>query len=91
MPVSDEALAEAIRRVLRESPFHGEGHRKVWARLRRQGVRAGRNRVLRLMREQGLLAPTRRVHVHGEKAHPRTHRRHTANRTWGADGTRFWT
>ena len=30
----DPALAEAIRAVLTASPFHGEGHRKVWARLR---------------------------------------------------------
>jgi len=30
----DAALVEAIRAVLTASPFHGEGHRKVWARLR---------------------------------------------------------
>src|SRR4051812_50182200 len=28
------ALVAAIRTVLAGSPFHGEGHRKVWARLR---------------------------------------------------------
>ena len=28
----DAALVEAIRAVLAASPFHGEGHRKVWAR-----------------------------------------------------------
>ena len=32
--MSDEALTEAIRAVLADSLFHGEGHRKVWARLR---------------------------------------------------------
>src|SRR3954471_21814636 len=37
------------------SPFHGEGHRKVWARLRLAGVRTSKRRVLRLMREHGLL------------------------------------
>jgi hypothetical protein len=45
---------------LRESGFLGEGHRKVKARLSRKGMRVGRNRVLRLMRENGLLAPVRR-------------------------------
>ena len=89
--MSDEALAEAIRRVIRQSPFHGEGHRKVWVRLRREGVRVGRNRVLRLMRENGLLAPTRRVHVRGDKAHAGRIVEDAPNRTWGTDGTRFWT
>jgi putative transposase len=29
----DAALLAAIRAVLAASPFHGEGHRKVWAEL----------------------------------------------------------
>ena len=33
-PMPDAALVERIRAVLSASPFHGEGHRKVWARLR---------------------------------------------------------
>jgi hypothetical protein len=28
----DVALVAAIRALLAASPFHGEGHRKVWAR-----------------------------------------------------------
>ena len=52
-PMPDAALVEAIRGVLAASPFHGEGHRKVWARLRHGGVRTSRRRVLRLMREHG--------------------------------------
>ena len=56
-----ELLAE-IRRDLAESPFVGEGHRKVWARLRlKRGIRTSRKRVLRLTREAGLLAPTPQV------------------------------
>ena len=38
-PMPDAALVEAIRRVLADSPFHGEGYRKVWARLRHAGLR----------------------------------------------------
>src|SRR5215213_2688507 len=58
--VDDAALLEAIRHDLDRSPFSGEGHRKVWARLRAlDGLRVGRDRVLRLMRENALLSPHR--------------------------------
>ena len=57
--MSDDALTAAIRGVLAASPFHGEGHRKVWARLRHAGIRTSLRRVLRLMRENDLLAPGR--------------------------------
>ena len=50
-PMPDADLLDAIRAVLAASPFHGEGHRKVWARLRHGGVRTSRRRVLRLRRE----------------------------------------
>jgi len=30
--LTDAALLVEIRRVLAASPFHGEGHRKIWAR-----------------------------------------------------------
>ena len=45
-PVVDDAgLLEAIRRDLDRSPFSGEGHRKVWARLRAlDDIRVGRDR-----------------------------------------------
>jgi putative transposase len=58
--VSDEGLLAMIRDVIRDTPFAGEGHRSVTARLRREReVRVGRKRVLRLMRQAGLLAPQR--------------------------------
>lgn len=38
--VDDAALLVQIRAVIAESPFHGEGHRKIWSRLRAlKGVR----------------------------------------------------
>src|ERR687893_2758888 len=70
--MSDEALTTAIRGVLAASPFHGEGHRKVWARLRHAGVRTSRRRVLRLMREHGLLAPSRAGAPRGPRHHDGT-------------------
>lgn len=46
---SDEQVVTAIRKVLAESPFLSEGHRKVTARLRYRGIRVGKNHVLRLI------------------------------------------
>ena len=56
--ISDQALVVLIRKVIADSPFCGEGYRKVRARLRRQhDVRVSGKRVLRLLRAHGLLAP----------------------------------
>ena len=71
-PMPDAALVDAIRGVLAASPFHGEGHRKVWARLRHAGVRTSKRRVLRLMGEHGLLAPSRAGAPRGPRAHDGT-------------------
>ena len=58
--VSDPQLVELIREDIESSPFHGEGHRKIHARLRRRkSIVVGRQRVLRLMRERSLLSPYR--------------------------------
>ena len=86
-PMPDGALVDEIRRLLADSPFHGEGHRKVWARLRVKGVRTSRRRVLRLMREHGLLAPGRVGRPHGPKAHDGTIRTERVDAMWGADLT----
>ena len=60
--MTDTELLKQIRGVLADSPNVGEGHRKIWARLRRQrGVLTSRKRVLRLTRKAGLLAPTAQV------------------------------
>ena len=76
-----------IRRILAESPFHGEGYRKVWARLRYQGIRTSKERVRRLKREQGLQAPQRVGHPHGPKAHDGTIITERPNVMWGTDAT----
>src|SRR4029077_15640370 len=84
---SDEVLVEKIQAVLTASPFLGEGHRKVWARLRWEGVRTSKARVLRLMREGDLLAPTRGGHAHGPKAHDGTITTDAPDQMWGMDAT----
>jgi transposase InsO family protein len=83
----DAALVEAIRDLLAESPFHGEGHRKVWARLRFAGIRTSKRRVLRLMRAHDLLAPGRVGRRHGPKAHDGTIRTERVDEMWGTDLT----
>ena len=84
---SDDVLVEQIRAVLAASPFLGEGHRKVWARLRWQEVRTSKARVLRLMREAQLLAPTRVGHAHGPTAHDGTITTEAPDQMWGMDAT----
>ena len=84
---SDDELLAEIRAVLEGAPFLGEGHRKVWARLRWQGVRTSKARVLRLMRAAQLLAPTRAGHAHGPKAHDGTITTEQPDQMWGMDAT----
>ena len=83
----DAALVETIRQVLADSPFHGEGYRKVWARLRHQGLRTSRERVRRLMRENGLSATTRVGRPRGPRNHDGTIIPEAINRMWGTDIT----
>src|SRR4051794_8873222 len=86
-PMADAALVEAIQAVLTASPFHGEGHRKVWARLRVAGVRTSKRRVLRLMRENNLLAPTRVGAPRGPRTHDGTIIPEAVDTMWGTDLT----
>ena len=90
-PMSDAGLLERIRGVLSASPFHGEGHRKVWARLRFAGLRTSRHRVLRVMREHGLLAPSRVGSPRGPRNHDGTIIPATIDTMWGTDMTTAWT
>ncbi len=86
-PMPDAALVAAIRELLAASLFHGEGYRKIWARLRFAGVRTSKRRVLRLMREHDLLAPGRVGRPHGPKAHDGTIRTERVDEMWGTDLT----
>jgi putative transposase len=89
--ISDDELLARIRADLDRTPFSGEGYRKVWARLRvLDGVRVGRKRVNRLMREHQLLSPHRRPS--GEaKLHDSTITTDAPNVMWGTDGARVFT
>jgi transposase InsO family protein len=89
--LSDEELVEEIREVLENSDFLGEGHRKARARLRSKGIRVGKNRVLRLMRENRMLAPVRWGHPRGDRSHAGSIKTEKPNELWGTDATRFYT
>jgi transposase InsO family protein len=88
---SDTELTALIRADLAASPFVGEGHRKVWARLRVAGVRTSLARVLRLMRAADLLAPSRQVRVLGPRNHEGTIVTRRPDEMWGTDATSTWT
>jgi transposase InsO family protein len=89
--MADEDLVAAIRQRLADSPFHGEGYRKLWARLRFAGIRTSRRRVLRLMREHGLLAHHRAGRPHGPRAHDGTITTERVDVMWGTDLTSVMT
>ena len=85
--MADEELVRAIRQLLTASPFHGEGYRKLWARLRFAGVRTSRRRVLRLMRVHGLLAHQRAGRPRGSRAHDGRITTDQVDLMWGSDLT----
>jgi transposase InsO family protein len=87
----DEQLRAAIHDAIETSPFVGEGHRKIWARLRRRGICTSRKRVLRLMREDGVLAPTAQVRKRAKRAHDGTITVTVPDTLWATDATEGWT
>ena len=89
--ISDEDLLGFIQADLKASPFQGEGHRKVWARLRViKSVRTSPKRVLRIMRENNLLSP-HRGRQGAANEHTGKITTDTPNEMWGTDGTRIFT
>ena len=89
--LDDAQLLVLIRTDLAQSPFLGEGHRKVFGRLRYvAGHRVGRNRILRLMRLHHLLSPHRGTPVPA-KAHDGRIITDAPNLRWATDGAKVWT
>jgi transposase InsO family protein len=87
----DPQLLGAIRREIAESPFVGEGHRKITARLRRRGIHTSPKRVLRLMRGAGLLAPTAKVRRRARRLHEGRITVEVPDTLWATDPTEAWT
>jgi len=87
-PWASAAELEAwIRRVV--ATHLGWGSRKVWARLKREGVVASKDRVWAMMRALGLTLPPIK------EREPTVRRGHVAvvesNRRWASDLTTAWT
>ena len=92
--VPDETLVEVIRAILAELEdvgLRGEGYRKVWATLQARGYRVGKERVRRLMREDGLQAPHKAGNEQGPRVHDGTIIPEAPNVMWGTDATSAWT
>jgi putative transposase len=90
-PCADHDLVQHLKAILAETPFHGEGYRKVWARLRYAGLRTSKRRVLRLLREHQLLAPHRRGCSPGPRVHDGSIITSRVNDMWGTDMTTAFT
>jgi putative transposase len=88
---TDAVLLDHIREDLATTEFVGEGHRKVWARLRVNGIRTSKARVLRLMREAHLLAPHREIRTLGPRSHDGTITTERPDEMWGTDATSVFT
>ena len=85
--LSDEELLEQIRQILAAPVFAAEGYRKIWARLRHQGVRTCKDRVLRLLRVHQLLSPARQPKPVRGNPHEGTIVTEMPNQMWGTDAT----
>src|SRR4051794_21772403 len=83
---SDAELLEHIRAQILGSRLHGEGYRKIWARLRHAGIRTSARRVRRLMGQHGLLAPPRLCRP-GQRGHDGTITTRPGDVRRGADMT----
>ena len=83
---SDAELVGHIRARILGSRLHGEGYRKIWARLRHTAIRTSARRVRRLMGEHGPLAP-HRVGRPTERAHDGTITTAAVDAMWGTDMT----
>lgn len=85
--LSDAELLAAIRQLLDEAVFAGEGYRKIWARLRCQGIRTSKERVNKLLRENLLLSPQRQSASVPELPHEGTILTSRPDEMWGTDAT----
>lgn len=89
--LDDAQLKKEIRADIENSRWKGEGHYKVHARLNRKlSKKVGRNRVLKLMREEKLLSPNR-IEKAKKKEHKGRITTDRPNEMWGSDGAKIWT
>jgi putative transposase len=88
--VSDDELLVLIQKDINNSPFKGEGHRKVHARIKRSKIPVGRNRVLNVMKNHNLLSPHRGI-ISPKDPHDGKIITNAPNVMWCSDGTKIFT
>ena len=88
--VADDKVLEQIRQEISDSPFKGEGHKKIHHRLRSKGLVVGRNRVCQLMRDAQLLSPWR-AHSTGPREHKGRIITDRPDAMWATDGLKVMT
>lgn len=88
--INDCELLGLVQEDIAESPFNGEGHRKIHARLKRKNARVGRNRVLNVMKANHLLSPHRGIQA-SQDSHDGTIITDAPNIMWCSDGTKILT
>jgi len=87
----DQKILEKIRIIATQLPVYG--YRKVWALIRgRYGIKVGRNRVYRIMKEAGLVLPQTYGHKKLFKGVPFSYKLEAErpNELWGIDMTYIW-
>jgi putative transposase len=89
--LSEAELVTAIRQLLDQAVFTGEGYRKIRARLRHQGIRTSKDRVLQVLRENQLLSPARQPEPVRSHPHEGTIIAELPNQMWGTDATATFT
>ncbi len=85
---SDEKLMLYIRNIKSDHPLWG--YRRVWAYLKfRMEMNIGKNRVYRLLKENGLLAPQCLKKKASRKSNTNKPRANKVNQFWGMDMTKI--
>lgn len=89
--ITDDQLLMEIRKEILEGLFLDEGVKKTWKRLQRRGIKASKERVNRIMRENNLLSVTRPNPERKVNEHTGTITTELPNQMWGTDGKKFYT
>ena len=89
--ISDEDLLREIRTEILQGIFVDEGCEKTWKRLKRRGIRASKDRINRIMRENNLLSVTRPKPERKVNEHTGSIKTGLPNRMWGTDGKKIFT
>lgn len=88
--VNDVELLKHIKDYLLDPEFYGEGYQKIHARLKNKGIRVGKNRVYKIMKQENLLFLGRQQNG-SSGIHDGTIITEVPNEMWATDGKEFKT